>query len=158
MMDDFRDYVEKLDHVGIAVHSIADALTVYRDLLGGEYLMGGDLPQQGYRWLQLVYAGGGKIELLQPLSDEGFLTEFLSRRGEGVHHLTFKVRHIEELVERLKAAGWRVVSESFGDPTWKEAFISPRQAHGTVIQLAESSLSEEQELAHWRPPLEELLS
>lgn len=158
MMDDLRDYIEKLDHVGIAVHSVADALTVYRDLLGGEYYMGGDVPEQGYRWLQLVYPGGGKVELLQPLEDEGFLIEFLRRRGEGVHHLTFKVHHVEELVEKLKVAGWRVVGESYGDPTWKEAFISPRDAHGTVIQLAESSLNEEQAVVHWRPPLEELLS
>ncbi len=158
MSGDIRDYIEKFDHVGIAVRSIAEALTLYRDLLGGEYLIGGDVPEQGYRWLQLVFPGGGKIELIQPLTDEGFLAEFLRRRGEGLHHLTFKVRHIEEVVEWLKAAGWRVVGESYGDPTWKEAFISPRHAHGTVIQLAESCLTEEEEIERWRPPLEELLT
>ena len=73
----------RFDHVGIAVHAIKPALKLYRDGLGGEYLMGGD--QAGsWRWLQLRYPGGGKVELLEPLG-EGFLSKFLDSRGEGLH-------------------------------------------------------------------------
>lgn len=145
---DLRNYVIKLDHTAIAVRRVRDALPLYRDLLGGELYTAGDAAQ-GFRWVQLVYPGGGKIELLEPLSDDGFLARFLDRYGEGVHHMTFKVRHIEDFVARLKERGFRVVDENFADPLWKEAFVSPRDAHGTIIQVAESTLDEAAERSSW---------
>jgi methylmalonyl-CoA/ethylmalonyl-CoA epimerase len=67
----------EFDHVAVAVRSIKQALELYRDGLGGEYLMGGD--QGSWRWLQLRFPAGGKVELLEPLG-EGFLTKFLDSR------------------------------------------------------------------------------
>jgi methylmalonyl-CoA/ethylmalonyl-CoA epimerase len=64
--------------------------------------------------------------------------KFLRERGPGVHHLTFIVRNIEELVSKLKTEGYRIVGEDFSNPRWKEAFISPPSANGTVVQLAET--------------------
>jgi methylmalonyl-CoA/ethylmalonyl-CoA epimerase len=157
-MDDImQTYVRRLDHVAIAVHSIRDALPLYRDLLGGEYHQGGESVANGFRWVQFAYPDGGKIELLEPLGENSFLHDFLERRGVGVHHITFMVERIEELVELLKARGLRIVGEDYRDPTWKEAFISPRSAYGTVIQLAESTLSEEEQVRVWHPDLDALL-
>jgi hypothetical protein len=68
----------------LIVYAVVQALELYRDGLGGEYLMGGD--QGSWRWLQLRFPGGGKVELLEPLG-EGFLTKFLDARGEGLHHV-----------------------------------------------------------------------
>lgn len=151
MLDaDLRDYILKLDHTAVAVHRVRDALPLYRDMLGGELHSAGDNSQQGFRWVQIVYPGGGKIELLEPLSEDGFLARFLARRGEGVHHMTFKVQRIEELVETLRARGMRVVDENYADPAWKEAFISPRSAHGVIVQVAESNLDEADERRLWR--------
>ena len=65
----------ELDHVAVAVHSIKAALKIYRDGLGGEYLMGSEVDDT-WRWLQLRFPGGGKIELLEPLG-EGFLSQFV---------------------------------------------------------------------------------
>jgi hypothetical protein len=76
----------ELDHVAIAVHSIKDALRLFKDTLGGEYLMGGEI-EPIWRWVQLSYPNGRKLELLEPLG-EGFLTNFLDKRGEGLHHIT----------------------------------------------------------------------
>ena len=75
---------------------------------------------------------------LEPLNNDGFVARFLRDRGEGVHHLTFKVVRIEEMVGKLKTAGYRIVGENYGNTAWKEAFISPTRAHGTIVQLAES--------------------
>jgi methylmalonyl-CoA/ethylmalonyl-CoA epimerase len=144
-----HQYVIKLDHTAIAVKRIRDALPLYRDLLGGELFTAFDMPRQGFRWAQLVYPGGSKIELLEPLRDDSFVGRFLARYGEGVHHMTFKVRQIEEFVTLLKARGLRVVDEDYSDPEWKEAFISPRSAHGTIVQVAETILDDAGERRVW---------
>jgi methylmalonyl-CoA/ethylmalonyl-CoA epimerase len=157
-MDDIlQSYVKKLDHVAIAVRRIRDALPLYRDALAGEYHQGGYEEAGGFRWVQLTYPGGGKLELLEPATDNSFLHEFLEKRGEGVHHITFMVRDIEALVEHLKAKGYHIVGENYRHPEWKEAFISPRSAHGTVVQLAESTLDEAGQVQAWKPDLEALL-
>jgi methylmalonyl-CoA/ethylmalonyl-CoA epimerase len=145
----------ELDHVAVAVHSIKSALKLYRDGLDGEYLMGAD--QDTWRWLQLRYPGGGKIELLEPLG-EGFLSRFLDSRGEGLHHITFKTDDIEAAIERLEALGFELVDVNLSDPSWKEAFMRPSKSHGTLIQIAQSSAPDEVAKDHLRPGnLEELL-
>ena len=145
----------ELDHVAVAVRSIKTALGLYRDGLGGEYLMGGD--QDTWRWLQLRYPGGGKIELLEPLG-EGFLTKFLDSRGEGLHHITFKTDDIEAAIAHVEGLGYELVDVSLDDPDWKEAFLRPSRSHGTLIQLAQPSGTDEEAAQHLRPGnLEELL-
>lgn len=126
----------QLDHVAVAVRSIKAAVPLYRDALGGEYLMGGDVDT--WRWVQFRFPGGGKVELLEPLG-EGFLARFLDRYGEGLHHMTFKTDDIEGAIEQVTSQGYEVVDVALDDPDWKEAFLRPSGAHGTLIQLAQPS-------------------
>ena len=147
----------ELDHVAVAVHSIKDALKLYRDALGGEYLMG-ERRRDTWRWLQLRYPGGGKIELLEPLG-EGFLTRFLEKRGEGLHHITFKTDDIHAAIAHLEGLGLELVDKSLDDPHWKEAFLRPSKSHGTLIQVAQSSAPDDVVKHRLRPSnLDELLS
>jgi methylmalonyl-CoA/ethylmalonyl-CoA epimerase len=83
---------------------------------------------------------GMTIELLEPFQPEhnDFLARFLARHGAGPHHLTFKVPDLERMLERVTAAGYHPVNVNLSDPYWKEAFLHPREAHGTVVQLAEA--------------------
>jgi methylmalonyl-CoA/ethylmalonyl-CoA epimerase len=141
--------VEALDHTAIAVHDLRAALPLYRDLLGGVPWCFERIPSKGFMWLALRYPNGSQVELLEPIGDGGFLHEFLAKRGEGVHHMTFLVRDIRVAVERARAAGLRVVDEDFRDPRWQEAFISPRSAFGTIVQLAQTSLNEAERERHW---------
>jgi methylmalonyl-CoA/ethylmalonyl-CoA epimerase len=146
----------KLDHVAVAVRSIKPALSLYRDALRGEYLMGGDVGS--WRWFQLRYPGGGKVELLEPLGD-GFLSRFLERRGEGLHHVTFKTDDIHAAIDQVQAAGFELVDVNVENPHWKEAFVRPSNAHGTLVQIAQSSQPDDVAKDHLRPSnLEELLS
>ena len=147
----------ELDHVAVAVHSIKAAVPLFRDALGGKYLMGGD--QEGsWRWIQFRYPGGGKVELLEPLGD-GFLSRFLERRGEGMHHFTFKTDDIEAAITHAEARGYEVVDVRLEDPSWKEAFLRPSGAHGTLLQLGQSALPDEEASRHLSPSnLEELLA
>jgi len=145
----------ELDHVAVALHAIKPALKLYRDGLGGEYLMGGD--QGSWRWVQLRYPNGGKVELLEPLG-EGFLTKFLESRGEGLHHVTFKTDDIEAAIAHLEGLGYELVDVNTADPHWKEAFLRPSGAHGTLIQVAQSSAPDDVVKDRLRPGnLDELL-
>src|SRR5918999_623387 len=96
----------ELDHVAVAGHSIKAALALFRDALGGQYLMGGDI-NGPWRWVQFLYPNGGKVELLEPLGD-GFLSRFLESRGEGLHHVTFKTDDIEAAIDHLRALGYEL--------------------------------------------------
>ena len=147
----------RYDHVGIAVHSIKEALKLYRDALGGEYLMGGE-PGGTWRWLQVRYPDGGKIELLEPLG-EGFLSRFLDSHGEGLHHITFKTDDIEAAISVLQEKGFELVDVNIDNPHWKEAFLRPSKTHGTPVQVAQSAGSDDEVKNRLRPSnLEELLS
>jgi methylmalonyl-CoA/ethylmalonyl-CoA epimerase len=146
----------EFDHVAVALRSIKPAIGLYRDGLGGEYLMGAD--QGDWRWLQLRWPGGGKVELLEPLGD-GFLTKFLDSRGEGLHHVTFKTDDIEAAIAHLRAQGFELVDINIGNEHWKEAFLRPSKSHGTLIQVAQSSAPDEVVKERLRPGnLDELLA
>jgi methylmalonyl-CoA/ethylmalonyl-CoA epimerase len=140
--------VEALDHTAIAVHDIQAALPLYRDLLGGVPSGYERISSKGFAWMSLRYPNGSQVELLAPTGD-GFLHSFLAKRGEGVHHMTFIVRDLRHAVERAKAAGLRIVDEDYQEPRWQEAFISPRSAFGTIVQLAQTNMNVAERERHW---------
>jgi methylmalonyl-CoA/ethylmalonyl-CoA epimerase len=146
----------RLDHVAVAVHAIKPALRLYRDALGGDYLMGGDQAET-WRWLQLRWPGGGKVELLEPKGEGGFLSKFLDSRGEGLHHVTFRTDDITAAIAQVEAQGYELVDVNLDEPAWKEAFLRPSRAHGTLIQIAQSGVPDEAAEASMRPGLDELL-
>lgn len=131
----------RLDHVAVAVHAIDPALRLFRDALGAEHLADGPIDsgdsRGSWRWYQMALPGGGVIELLEPIT-EGFLTRFLGARGEGLHHITLKTDDIRASIDHVRSCGFELVDVNLDDPHWKEAFFRPRQAHGTLIQLAQS--------------------
>ncbi len=141
--------VTALDHTAIAVQSFESALPLFRDLLGGEPNQMGEEGDRGFRWLALRFPNGSFLELLEPIGEEGFLQEFLAKRGEGVHHLTFTVADVRHSVERARSGGLRVVDENYADPLWQEAYVSPRSAHGTIVQLVQTPLSREERAERW---------
>jgi methylmalonyl-CoA epimerase len=124
----------KLDHIGIAVRSIAAAREFFEEVLGASPDFEVENEAAGWRLLALDL-NGLSLELLEPLGENSFLHKFLDQRGEGLHHLTFDVPEIRERIPELKARGVRVVDEREFAPDSYEAFISPRSAHGILIQL-----------------------
>ncbi len=129
-----------LDHVAIATTDIGAALGTAVGDLGGTIFAGGD--GYGFRWVQVRLGEGAAamtVELLvewQPEHND-FLARFLARHGPGQHHLTFKVPDLAATLSRVRQAGFRPVNVNLTDPSWKEAFLQPREAHGTVVQLAQ---------------------
>lgn len=130
-----------LDHVALATRDAGPAVRTLAGELGGLVLFGGQ--STGFRPMQILLGdarGGMRIELLEPWAIEtnDFLERFLLRHGDGPHHLTFKVDDLDEMLERLRTAGYSPVNVDRSDPTWQEAFLLPREAHGTVVQVAQT--------------------
>jgi methylmalonyl-CoA/ethylmalonyl-CoA epimerase len=131
-----------LDHVALAARDTGPAFRFLTSVLGGTILFGGQ--SFGFRpmqvWVGDASGDGMSIELLEPWEVErnDFLARFVERRGSGPHHMTFKVPDLLDAVERAREWGITPVKIDVSDPGWKEAFIMPADAHGTVVQLAES--------------------
>jgi methylmalonyl-CoA/ethylmalonyl-CoA epimerase len=137
----------QLDHVAVAVHDAAQTAKLFRDVLGAEFLFFGDNEAQGFRFAQFGFPFGGRVELVTPIA-EGFVSRFLDKRGEGVHHITFKVTDLRSQVERMREAGVDPIMVNLEDPHWREAFIHPKNAHGVLIQIAESQFRPRDQAAH----------
>ena len=128
----------RLDHVGIAVRSLAERLPLYRDLLGVTLVREEEVPTERVR---VAFLGDGEthVELLEPLGGEGPIAQHLDKRGEGVHHLCFEVDDIDAALARLRAAGMTLVGEAPrpGAGGCRVAFLHPRSAGGVLIELSE---------------------
>ena len=139
------------DHVALAAEDVQPLIDRLVDDLGATQLWGNE--SSDFRWVLLRVGDGERgfnLELLEPGPDEdSFLRRFLERRGPGAHHLTFKTDDLENVMARLEAAGYELIDLDLRDPTWREAYLRPRDAHGTVLQLADSTFV--------RPPLADSL-
>ena len=129
-----------LDHVALATRDAQPTIDTLVAELGGTLITGAHAV--GFKPLHVRMGdatAGMMIELLEPYAVEqaDFLERFLQSRGEGVHHLTLKSPDLRAELERLLAAGFSPVNVSVDGPDWKELFLTPKEAHGTVVQLTE---------------------
>jgi len=127
-----------IHHVAIAVHDLDVALAFYRDTMGLEMTRRCEVPEEGVE-IAFLSAGEGEIELLRSLDEESGLARFLEKRGEGLHHICLAVADIEVAVERLRAAGARLLSEEprVNAHGTRYVFVHPQSAHGVLLELYE---------------------
>jgi methylmalonyl-CoA/ethylmalonyl-CoA epimerase len=124
----------RVDHVGIAVESIPEAEPVLA-ALGCEKLTEESVAER-FRWAYYELGNASRLELIEPIEGGNFLTDFLDEHGPGLHHVTLEVADIERVIEGCEAAGLRVLDRTTFEE-WTEAFVSPRNATGTLFQLME---------------------
>lgn len=125
-----------LDHIGIAIRSL-DAARIYADLgLTTNHVE--DVPTQQVR-TAFLSVGDANIELLEPMSDSSPVAKFIEKKGEGIHHLCFRVDDIEAQLEMLKAKGYRLVNEHPvpGAHDCRVAFLHPASGNGVLIELSQ---------------------
>ena len=125
-----------LDHIGIAVKSL-DAAKIY-EALGLTIDHVETVPTQGVR-TAFLSAGDADIELLEPTGPESAVAKFIEKRGEGIHHICFRVDDIEGHLVRLKAQGYRLIDEAPvpGAHGCRVAFLHPAAGNGVLIELSE---------------------
>lgn len=128
----------KIDHIGIAVKSLAEAVKVYEQAMGLK-LAGYDVvEEQGVR-VAMLDIGESRIELVEPTRPDSPIEKFMAKRGEGIHHIAVRVDNIEEALARLKAAGVRLIDEipRRGAHNTRIAFVHPASTHGVLMELVE---------------------
>jgi methylmalonyl-CoA/ethylmalonyl-CoA epimerase len=126
-----------VDHVGVAVKNLEEAISVYRDVLGFKLLGVHVLEERKVRVAFLSTGGETQIELLEPLGGESPIAKFLENRGEGVHHIAVIVDDIEEVLKDFKKRGVALVDEKprVGAEGKKIAFIHPKSTKGVLLEL-----------------------
>ena len=130
-----------LDHIGIAVANLDEALAFYRDALGLEVEVPEEVPSQRVR-AHFIPAGQAALELLEATAADSPIAKYLAKRGPGLHHITLRVDDIAAALARLKARGVRLIDESPrpGAHGSLVAFIHPSSAHGVLVELMQASL------------------
>ncbi|NIP67209.1 methylmalonyl-CoA epimerase [Candidatus Bathyarchaeota archaeon] len=130
--------IRGLEHIGIAVKNLEEALEIYGGILGLEVEEIKDFEEQKVK-IALLLAGETKIELLQPLDNEGPVAKFLEKRGEGVHHLAFTVADVEASLQELKKQGIAVVDERprISVEGFKMIFLHPKSTKSVLVELCE---------------------
>jgi methylmalonyl-CoA/ethylmalonyl-CoA epimerase len=132
-----------IDHVGVAVEDIDSALALYRDALGMPLVHRETVTEQGVD-AALLDVGDGHVELLQPLAGDTAVGKFLAKRGPGLHHVAYRVRDIDAVLQQLAGAGLRLIDEQprTGIRGSRVAFLHPGSTGGVlteIVQPAEES-------------------
>jgi len=125
-----------LDHIGIAVANLEEALRFYRDALGLEIETPEEVPSQRVR-AHFIPAGDSALELLEATDEESPIAKYIARRGPGLHHITLRVDDIVAALARLRSRGVRLIDDTPrpGAHGSLVAFIHPSSAHGVLVEL-----------------------
>jgi len=127
-----------LDHIGIAVKSL-DSVKIYKALgLTVDHVE--SVESQGVK-TAFIAVGDTNLELLEPLSPDSPVGKFIEKRGEGIHHICFRVNDLEAHLARLQQQGFRLINEAPvpGAQGCRVAFLHPASGNGVLIELSEST-------------------
>jgi methylmalonyl-CoA epimerase len=127
----------RIDHLGIAVKSLAEAKVIYQNL-GLEISPEETVEAEQVR-VVMVPVGESRFELLEPTSETSAIAKFIAKRGEGLHHVSLRVPDLPAVVARLKQEGVRLVSDDvkIGAGGHRYVFVHPSSAGGVLLELVE---------------------
>ena len=131
--------MNQIDHLGIAVKSLAEASKFYEKL--GLQVMPEETVETEKVRLAMVPIGESRLELLEPTSPDSPIGKFLAKRGEGLHHVALHVNDLSGTVERLKSSGTRLISDDIkiGAGGHLYVFVHPSSAGGVLLELVEDA-------------------
>lgn len=128
----------KVDHIGIAVKDLDQAVPFYRDCLGLELSEIKELPERGLK-IAFFKLGDTCLELLAPLGEDSQIGKFLETKGEGIHHIAITTPDIDQEIDHLGGCGVRMATPkaSIGAEGFPIAFVHPKSSHGVLLELIE---------------------
>jgi len=127
-----------IEHIGIAVNSLSDAIPFYEKVLGLKCYTIEEVTDQKVK-TAFFMVGQTKIELLESTDPEGPIGKFIEKRGEGIHHMAYAVENIEESLKEAEAAGVRLIDTAArqGAEGLTIAFLHPKSTFGVLTELCE---------------------
>jgi methylmalonyl-CoA/ethylmalonyl-CoA epimerase len=130
--------INKVDHIGIAVSNLDEAVKLYKEVLGLE-LNGIEVVEEQKVKVAFFPVGDTEIELLESTSPEGPIAKFIEAKGQGIQHIALRVDNIEAALEEMKAKGMRLIDEKprYGAGGARIAFLHPKSTNGVLIELCE---------------------
>ena len=130
----------KIEHLGIAVKSLADSDDLFARLLGQSNYKQESVEREGVV-TSFYNSGESKIELLEASREDSPISKFIDKKGEGVHHLAFGVKDIVFEIERLKKEGFQFISEEpkEGADNKLVVFLHPKCTNGVLIELCQEN-------------------
>jgi len=128
-----------IDHLGIAVRSLAAARGIYEKL--GMTVSPEETVEAEQVRVVMVPVGESRLELLEPTSENSVIAKFIAKRGEGLHHVSLRVPDLTAAVARLKKEGVRLVSEEIkvGAGGHRYVFVHPASTRGVLLELVEGN-------------------
>jgi len=128
----------KVDHIGVAVSNLEEALRLYRDVFGLE-VHGEEVIEDQKVKVCFIPVGDSEIELLESTSPDGPIAQFIEKRGQGIQHIALRVDNIEKALEELREKGVRLIDEKprYGAGGAKIAFLHPKATYGVLLELCE---------------------
>jgi len=130
--------VKKINHIGIAVHSIEESTPLYRDVYGMQD-EGVEVVEEQKVKVAFFGVGGSRIELLEPTSDDSPVAKFIAKNGPGVHHIAYEVEDVCAEIERLKGEGIRLIDDvpRCGAHHTQIAFLHPKSSGGVLTEMCQ---------------------
>ena len=130
--------MNKIEHIGIAVKNLEESNSLFAKLLGKPHYKTESVASEGVN-TSFFKVGDNKIELLEATNENSPIAKFISKKGEGVHHIAFDVTDIEQEIKRLQEEGFIVLNEKpkKGADNKLVAFLHPKSTNGTLIELCQ---------------------
>jgi len=130
--------IKKIDHIAVIVKNLDEALQLYDNLFGVKPSKIETIPAQGVKAALLPMAGGGEIELLEPIDPQSGVGKFLETRGEGIHHICLETDNVDQELGTLADKGVQLIDKQ-GRPglAGRVGFIHPKSTKGVLIELAQ---------------------
>ena len=134
----YKAQIPPIADIGIAVKSIEKSNTLFASLFGEAHYKIEEVASEGVK-TSFFQSGPNKIELVAPTNEDSPISKYLSKRGEGIHHIAFAVENIVEEMERLKKEGFIILNEKpkKGADNKLVAFVHPKTAGGVLIELCQ---------------------
>jgi methylmalonyl-CoA/ethylmalonyl-CoA epimerase len=128
----------KVEHIGIAVRTLADSVPLFEKLLKSQCYKTETVESEKVN-TAFFKSGDTKIELLESIDENGVISKFIEKKGESLHHIAFEVENIESEMNRLKGEGFILLNENpkKGSDNKLVCFLHPKTTNGVLIELCQ---------------------